>query len=134
MKRPHHDSHDCPFCTIAADRILAESDYTFTIRDDYPASPGHTLVMTKRHIESLFDITGEEQAEIMAAVRDAKHALEAELQPDGFNIGVNVGVAAGQTVMHAHVHVIPRFKGDVADPRGGIRHCIPGKGAYEVKG
>jgi diadenosine tetraphosphate (Ap4A) HIT family hydrolase len=119
---------------MAADRIVAESDCTITIRDGHPVSPGHTLVMTKRHIESLFDITGEEQAEIMAAVRDAKHALEAELAPDGFNIGVNVGVAAGQTVMHAHVHVIPRFKGDAPDPRGGIRHCIPGKGLYEVKG
>jgi diadenosine tetraphosphate (Ap4A) HIT family hydrolase len=132
MKRAH-DTHDCPFCSAAADRVVAESDLTITIRDGYPVSPGHTLVVTKRHIESLFDMTGEEQAEIMAAVRDAKHALDAEFGPDGFNIGVNVGAAAGQTVMHAHVHVIPRFKGDTADPRGGIRHCIPGKGYYEVK-
>jgi len=132
MKRAH-DTHDCPFCSVTTDRIIAESDLTITIRDGHPVSPGHTLILPKRHIESLFDVTGEEQAEIMAAVREAKHALDAELSPDGFNIGVNIGVAAGQTVMHAHVHVIPRFKGDAADPRGGIRHCIPGKGYYETK-
>ena len=132
MKKAHN-GHDCPFCSISTERIVSESDLTVTIRDDHPVSPGHTLILPKRHIESLFDVTGEEQAEIVAAVRDAKHALDAELQPDGFNIGANIGAAAGQTVMHAHVHVIPRFKGDVADPRGGIRHCVPGKGYYEAK-
>jgi diadenosine tetraphosphate (Ap4A) HIT family hydrolase len=132
MKRAH-DHHDCPLCGVAADRVVAESEATITVRDQYPVSPGHTLVVPKRHIDSIFDVTGEEQAEIVAAVRDAKHALDEEFAPDGFNIGVNAGAAAGQTVMHAHVHVIPRFKGDAADPRGGIRHCVPGKGYYEVK-
>jgi diadenosine tetraphosphate (Ap4A) HIT family hydrolase len=96
-------------------------------------SPGHTLVIPNRHVASFFEISDEEQAEVLAAVREAKLALDADLHPDGFNIGLNVGPAAGQTVMHAHVHVIPRFQGDVADPRGGVRHCIPGRGFYEAK-
>jgi diadenosine tetraphosphate (Ap4A) HIT family hydrolase len=96
-------------------------------------SPGHTLVIPNRHVESFFEIDAEEQAEILAAVREAKLVLDGDLRPDGFNIGLNIGVAAGQTVMHAHVHIIPRFHGDVADPRGGIRHCIPGRGYYQPR-
>jgi len=88
-------------------------------------------VIPRRHVASFFDATVAEQAALLAAVREAKDALDAELQPDGYNVGINVGLAAGQTVAHAHIHVIPRFSGDVADPRGGIRHCIPGKGYYE---
>jgi diadenosine tetraphosphate (Ap4A) HIT family hydrolase len=123
----------CPFCSLSGDRVVAQGRLTTTIRDTYPVSPGHTLVITNRHIASFFEITNEEQAEVLAAVRDAKLALDADRHPDGFNIGLNVGVAAGQTVMHAHVHVIPRFHGDVADPRGGVRHCIPHRGYYEPK-
>ncbi len=102
-----------------------------TLRDRYPVSPGHTLVVPTRHVESIFVLNADELACLLTAVREAKLALDADLHPDGFNIGVNVGVAAGQTVMHAHVHVIPRFGGDVPDPRGGIRHCIPGRGYYD---
>ena len=121
----------CPFCAPPGDVIVARARLTTTIRDRYPVSPGHLLVIPIRHVESFFDMTEEEQVATLEAVRGAKLALDADLQPDGFNIGMNVGVAAGQTVMHAHVHVIPRLHGDVPDPRGGIRHCIPGRGRYE---
>lgn len=121
---------DCPFCGVPGDRVIAQSGLTITIRDRYPVSPGHTLVIPIRHVASFLDMTDEEHAQLLAAVKAATTALGAELSPDGFNIGVNVGVAAGQTVMHAHVHVIPRFRGDVDDPRGGVRHCIPGRGYY----
>jgi diadenosine tetraphosphate (Ap4A) HIT family hydrolase len=126
-------SEPCPFCSLPPERIVAESTHTLTIRDGYPASPGHTLVIVRRHVESFFDATADEQAAILAAVTEAKLGLDAELHPAGYNVGVNVGVAAGQTVMHVHVHVIPRFTGDTPNPRGGVRHCIPGRGNYEPK-
>ncbi len=123
----------CPFCSLPTERIVAGSGHTLTIRDAYPASPGHTLVILGRHVESFFEATVDEQAAILAAVTEAKLALDAELRPDGYNVGMNVGVAAGQTVMHVHVHVIPRFTGDTPNPRGGVRHCIAGRGNYEPK-
>ena len=126
-------SDTCPFCSLPAERVVAQGSHTVTIRDAYPASPGHTLVIARRHVESFFDATADEQAGILAAVAEARLALDAELHPDGYNVGVNVGVAAGQTVMHVHVHVIPRFTGDTPNPRGGVRHCIPGRGNYEPK-
>ena len=120
----------CPFCTVPADRVVAATDLTVTIRDAYPVSPGHTLVITRRHVETFFEATADEQAAVLLAVALAKVDLDREHQPAGYNIGINVGVVAGQTVMHVHVHVIPRYPGDVADPRGGVRHVIPGKGYY----
>ena len=126
-------TQDCPFCSLSGAHVVARGRLTTTIRDGYPVSPGHTLVIPNRHVASFFEISDEEQAEILAAVREAKLALDVDFHPDGFNIGLNVGLAAGQTVMHAHVHLIPRFYGDVADPRGGVRHCIPGRGYYEPK-
>lgn len=123
----------CPFCNIADDRVRYANDLTVAIRDAYPVSPGHTLVILRRHVESFFDATEEEHAAILEAVRAVKSAVDRERAPDGFNIGVNVGAAAGQTVPHVHVHVIPRHAGDVPDPRGGVRHCIPGKGYYKAE-
>lgn len=120
----------CPFCEVEPDRKLAEGDLTISIRDAFPVSPGHTLVVPRRHVASFFDLTEAEQAAVLRAVGEARAVLDGELHPDGFNIGINVGVAAGQTVMHAHVHVSPRFVGDAEDPRGGVRHCIPGRGYY----
>ena len=116
---------DCPFCRIAAERVVAESALTLTIRDAFPVSPGHTLVIPKRHFAGLFEATAEEVAEIWQALRLAVDELSAKRGPDGFNVGVNVGAAAGQTVMHLHVHLIPRFSGDQPDPRGGIRRIFP---------
>ena len=115
---------------MAPDRIIQADDLVFVIRDAYPVSTGHTLIIPRRHIASLTEATEEEQVAVLRAVASARAALDTEHHPDGYNIGINDGEAAGQTVMHLHVHLIPRYRGDVADPRGGIRHCIPGKGYY----
>jgi diadenosine tetraphosphate (Ap4A) HIT family hydrolase len=123
----------CVFCALPVDRIVQQDRLCVTLRDAFPVSPGHLLVVPRRHVASFFDLNREEQASLLAAARGAKRALDLELHPDGYNVGANIGAAAGQTVMHAHLHVIPRFAGDVPDPRGGIRHCIPGKGYYEPK-
>jgi diadenosine tetraphosphate (Ap4A) HIT family hydrolase len=116
---------DCPFCAIDPRRILAESDLALTLRDGFPVSPGHTLVIPRRHCADLFDATPEELAALWQALRVAADGLVREHGADGFNLGVNVGAAAGQTVMHLHVHLIPRYAGDQADPRGGIRRIFP---------
>ena len=126
---------DCPFCNLTPDRIIDESDYTITIRDGFPVSEGHTLIIPKRHVQSFFDLQAIEKAAILQALDEAKEALDREFNPDGFNIGINDGEAAGQTVMHLHVHLMPRYKGDTEDPRGGVRHVFPGKAKYwENKG
>jgi diadenosine tetraphosphate (Ap4A) HIT family hydrolase len=116
---------DCPFCQVAAERAVAESALTLTMRDAFPVSPGHTLVIPKRHFAGLFEATADEIAEIWQALRLAADDLSAKYGPDGLNVGVNVGAAAGQTVMHLHVHLIPRYSGDQPDPRGGIRRIFP---------
>ena len=120
----------CPFCGDLGDRIVFENDLVFAIRDGYPVSPGHTLIIPKRHVETWFDASPAEQQAIFQAVNQVKAALDAELSPDAYNVGFNAGAAAGQTVMHLHVHVIPRFEGDMDDPRGGVRGVIPDKQKY----
>ncbi|MCP3168761.1 DEAD/DEAH box helicase family protein [Myxococcus qinghaiensis] len=119
-----------PFLLIPESEWVASNTLAFAIRDASPASPGHTLVIPRRPVATWFDATAEEQRALFSLVDEVKRGLDAELKPDGYNLGVNVGAAAGQTVFHLHVHVIPRFQGDVADARGGIRHVIPGKGNY----
>ena len=119
----------CIFCN--PDRpIVVQNELAYAIRDGFPVSPGHTLVMPRRHAATVLDLTGDELAACFSLVRLLVVLLEDELHPNGFNIGMNCGEAAGQTVMHAHIHVIPRFAGDVPNPRGGVRHVIPGKGSY----
>ena len=120
----------CPFCNLEPDRIISESDYTVTIRDGFPVSQGHTLIIPKRHVQSFFELQAAEKAAILQAMDEGKEALNKEFSPDGYNIGINDGEAAGQTVMHLHVHLIPRYKGDTEDPRGGIRHVFPDKAKY----
>ena len=120
----------CPFCSPDSRRVLSESLLTRTLLDAFPVSPGHALVVPKRHIASAFEATNEEMAEIWAALRKTAEALTMESsdrcpKPDGFNIGVNCGPAAGQTVMHLHWHLIPRYAGDQPDARGGIRRIFP---------
>ena len=121
---------NCPFCGLKSDRIISESDHTITIRDGFPVSEGHTLIIPKRHVQSFFDLKAIEKAAILQALDEAKEALDKEFSPDGYNIGINDGEAAGQTVMHLHVHLIPRYKGDTEDPRGGVRHIFPEKAKY----
>lgn len=118
----------CPFCTIA-DYIL-QNDDAFAIYDKYPVNQGHTLIIPKRHVSDFFDLTSEERNAIDDLLFRSREKLQEGLSPDGFNIGVNCGEAAGQTIFHVHVHLIPRFKEDLDDPRGGVRGVIPHKRIY----
>ena len=123
---------DSPFLAVPVDDRLCSNDLAFAIFDGYPVSQGHALVTTRRIVETWFDATEKEQAALMALVKEVKVLLDARLipKPDGYNVGFNSGGAAGQTVPHVHIHVIPRYHGDMPDPRGGVRHVIPDKGNY----
>jgi diadenosine tetraphosphate (Ap4A) HIT family hydrolase len=120
----------CPFCQLPADRILFADDHALVIRDGFPVSPGHTLVIPRRHVGSFFDITADERAALLRLLDEAKAALDREFAPAGYNIGINDGPAAGQTVPHLHIHLIPRYTGDREDPRGGVRWVVPEKADY----
>jgi diadenosine tetraphosphate (Ap4A) HIT family hydrolase len=109
---------------------VASNRLAFAIRDAFPVSPGHTLIVPRRLVATWFDASVDERAAIVELLDVVKQQLDAELHPDGYNVGFNAGEAAGQTVAHLHLHVIPRYRGDVEDPRGGIRHVMPGKGNY----
>jgi diadenosine tetraphosphate (Ap4A) HIT family hydrolase len=123
-------SPDCAFCCLETGRVRAENDLAIAIADAFPVAIGHTLVISRRHVADFFELTGPEVAALFELVFQMKRQVAAELRPSGFNVGVNVGEAAGQTVMHVHVHLIPRFEGDVAEPEGGVRNVIPGRGRY----
>ena len=120
------------FERIPQSQHVASNELAFAIRDSFPVSLGHTLILPRRLVVTWFDATREEQVAMLELVDAVKVQLDAELQPDGYNIGINAGAAAGQTVMHLHLHLIPRFTGDVPDPRGGVRHVIPGMGNYLI--
>jgi diadenosine tetraphosphate (Ap4A) HIT family hydrolase len=120
----------CAFCGLAKTRIVLDSSTGFVIRDAFPVSPGHSLIIPKRHVGSLFELEVNEQLELLMLLSDAKSALDVELQPKGYNVGINDGPAAGQTVPHLHIHLIPRFTGDLPDPRGGVRWIFPDKARY----
>ena len=119
---------DCVFCNIRAP--IAENELAFAIFDRYPVNPGHVLILPKRHVDSFFLVTPEERAAMLMLLEEMKREADAKLAPDGYNIGVNVGEAAGQTIMHVHMHLIPRFNGDMDNPRGGVRGVIPAKQNY----
>ena len=123
----------CPFCALPAERILILADEALVIRDAFPVSPGHTLVVPRRHIGSFFELTDAERACMVELLARAKAELDLSFQPDGFNIGINDGAAAGQTVPHLHLHLIPRYRGDAPDPRGGVRWVLPAKAKYWVE-
>lgn len=110
--------------------VQDENQYAVAFRDRYPLAEGHMLVIPKRHVGSLFDTTTAEGAAIWDLVRQVRMRLAREISPEGFTIGINDGVAAGQTIDHAHIHIVPRWMGDVPDPRGGIRWVIPEKAPY----
>ena len=114
----------CPFCDLG-DRVVAENALAVAVRDLEPASRGHTLVIPKRHQPSFFELTGEELTACHALLREEREALAKQYRPDGFNVGINDGIAAGQSIAHTHWHLIPRYRGDHPDPRGGVRHVIP---------
>ena len=120
----------CLFCALGARRIVLANELAVVLRDSYPVSPGHTLIVPKRHVASFFDVSGEEREAMLALLDSAKRGLDEEFHPDGYNLGVNDGKAAGQTVPHLHLHLIPRYSGDREDPRGGVRWVLPQKAKY----
>ena len=120
----------CPFCNPIADEIVAKNDLCYARWDRYPVSNGHLLVIPFRHVADYFSLTVEEKQALFALIDDCKEMIVKNFTPAGYNIGFNVGEAAGQTVMHCHCHVIPRYAGDVPNPRGGVRGVVPGKRVY----
>jgi superfamily II DNA or RNA helicase/diadenosine tetraphosphate (Ap4A) HIT family hydrolase/SOS-response transcriptional repressor LexA len=118
------------FLDIPEREWVCANSHAFAVRDQFPVTSGHTLVITRRVVADWFAASEEERAAVFDLIDEVKRRLDAELHPDGYNVGFNAGTAAGQTVMHLHVHVIPRFRGDMDDPRGGVRHVIPSKGNY----
>ena len=120
----------CPFCAMPAERIVEAREHAFAVLDAYPVSPGHTLAIARRHVPDVFDLTADEIADILRLIRSARDRIDRTLRPTGYNIGVNIGRDAGQTVMHVHIHVIPRYPGDCEDPPGGVRGVKPGKARY----
>ncbi len=119
-----------PFKNIPNDRVIAENSLFIIIRDIYPVSPGHTLIISKRETNDYFSLNSDEKTQLINAIDIAKENIELEYKPDGYNIGMNCGEHAGQTVFHFHCHVIPRYIGDMENPRGGVRHTVAGKGYY----
>ncbi len=113
--------NNCIFCSMPQSEIIAENELAKAFYDQFPVNQGHVLIVPKRHVETLFEATLEEMQAINRLLFEIKEILEDKYHPDGYNVGVNVGRAAGQTVFHLHYHLIPRYNGDVADPRGGVR-------------
>ena len=119
---------NCIFCN--QEELILENELAWARYDKYPVSPGHLLIITKRHVADFFDTTLEERQALNNLSEEAKKMLDREYSPDGYNIGVNCGEAAGQTIMHLHIHLIPRYQGDIDNPRGGVRGVIPDKRIY----
>jgi diadenosine tetraphosphate (Ap4A) HIT family hydrolase len=123
-------SRPCPFCQLDPNRILAEDELTVVYRDGFPVSLGHTVIIPRRHFATLFEATEAEQAALLKALAQARDIIDRHHQPDGYNIGINHGQAGGQSVPHLHIHLIPRYRGDKEDPRGGVRWVLPDKAKY----
>ncbi len=122
---------DCIFCNMESSRKIDENDLFYVIRDGFPVTSLHTLIIPKRHVETYFGLTEAEVLSMNILINEHKELIEKEdTAVTGFNIGFNCGEDAGQTVFHCHVHLIPRRKGDMDEPKGGVRHIIPDKGYY----
>jgi diadenosine tetraphosphate (Ap4A) HIT family hydrolase len=124
----------CPFCEIAAyqnhSRIITQNQHAFVIRDGFPVSDGHTLIIPKQHIGSYFDLSADQKQAMQTLLEISKGELDKQHNPPAYNIGINDGTAAGQTVPHCHMHLIPRYKEPDKDPRGGVRWVVPEKADY----
>jgi ATP adenylyltransferase len=127
-----HKQEGCVFCSsVTTDRMVCEYGHVFAIEDQYPVTQGHLLIMPYRHAEDFFSLTDKEQQHALVLLQSLKDKiLKEDKTITGFNVGMNCGVSAGQTVMHAHIHLIPRRDSDVSDPRGGVRGCVPEKMGY----
>ncbi len=122
---------DCPFCNLRENvELISETATAVAFLDSFPVSQGHTLIIPKRHIANYFDLTIHEQRALWLLVNRCKIIVEKRFNPDGFNVGINIGEDAGQSIFHIHIHLIPRYKGDVENPKGGVRGVIPNKRNY----
>ena len=125
------EEKDCPFCNLASKvELITETATSVAFLDSFPVNPGHTLIIPKRHIASYFDLSIHEQRALWLVINRCKMLIQKRFNPDGFNVGINVGETAGQSIFHVHIHLIPRYNGDVESPRGGVRGVIPGKQGY----
>lgn len=124
------DIPGCAFCGVEPERIAWSSPLAIALWDAFPVSPGHALIVPRRHAQSWDALAANEKAAITAGIDAVRALIDERHRPDGYNVGFNDGAAAGQTVMHFHVHVIPRYRGDASDPRGGVRWVLPDKAAY----
>lgn len=121
----------CLFCNIPQERVVEENEHAYAIRDGFPVTDGHSLIIPKRHVEDYFGLNEAEVIACNSLLRILRtEALDSDVSIKGFNVGMNSGIVAGQTIFHCHIHLIPRREGDVENPRGGVRHVIPGKGNY----
>ncbi|NOX10109.1 MAG: HIT family protein [Gammaproteobacteria bacterium] len=121
---------ECIFCDPVDEKNVIQNDLCYARWSNYEVSKGHMLVVPFRHLAGYFEATDEEKAAIWALVDEGKGLIDQLHHPDGYNVGINIGEAAGQTIMHLHVHIMPRYKGDMEDPRGGVRGVIPEKQKY----
>lgn len=121
---------DCVFCNINKEKIIYETSCWLAMFDEYPVNQGHVLLIPKRHVESVFELNDEEKTTLVDSIKDIESLLIRFFDIDGFNIGINQGKAAGQTISHLHIHIIPRYDGDVSNPRGGVRGVIQEKQDY----
>ncbi len=122
----------CIFCRPSSNlKFIAESVYAFAVYDGFPISNGHALIILKKHIANYFELTQKEQFHLLILTNFVQRFLQKEFNPDGFNVGININHAGGQSIPHVHIHIIPRYKGDVQEPKGGVRNVIPSKGYYE---
>jgi ATP adenylyltransferase len=119
----------CPFCAGKSERIVDAAE-AYAMLDMFPVNKGHALIIPKRHVASYFDLNEQERMACWSMVNDVQHLIQQRYNPDGFNVGINIGTAAGQTIYHVHVHLIPRYNGDVPEPRGGVRGVIPERRSY----
>lgn len=122
--------NSCPFCIPDQTRVILSNFHALAISDSFPVSPGHTLIVPKRHVASLFEATREENDALLDLLRQMRQLLQQVRNPASFNIGINDGAAAGQTIMHLHIHLSPHYSGDAGDPRGGVRWIFPDKAVY----
>ena len=133
-KLPRKDSETCPFCRLARRvEVICETATCVAFYDGYPVSPGHALIVPKRHVASYFELTHHEREAMNVMLQYVRQKVDERFHPDGYNVGINVGEAAGQSVFHVHMHLIPRYRGDVHNPKGGVRCVIPSKQSYSTK-
>ena len=122
---------ECVFCNLDSEKeLISETATSVAFLDSFPVNPGHTLIVPKRHVADYFELSIHEQRALWLLVNRCKTLIQKRFNPDGFNVGINVGEAAGQSIFHVHIHLIPRYKGDVEKPRGGVRGVVPGRKDY----